>query len=132
MRRITITLAAHGHFEAMLAQGYGHFQSSDCQIALHSVTDHCRQSIRSIDERGGAADHASRMQIQDHDQIQPPFMRPDIADINHRKAIFGLTFRQRSYGSTSLCNVELMIAVHCHPLAGRHPSGAREACIYGL
>lgn len=46
----------------------GHVQSSDRQVTLHPVTDR-------------PANHAPRMQVEDHGKIQPAFARPDIGDV---------------------------------------------------
>ena len=49
-------------------QSNGHPQRPDRQVALQAVAD-------------GQADDATRMQIQDHGQIQPPLAGPDVADV---------------------------------------------------
>ena len=48
-------------------QRKGHVQRPDRQVAFHPVAD-------------GPADHAPGMQIKDNSQIQPTFLRPDVAD----------------------------------------------------
>ena len=91
---VAIALAAHRHFEAMLAQDFlivvrtvltaavavedavprwgsqsdGHLQRLDRQIGFHAAAD-------------GPADDAPRMQIEDDSEIQPALAGPDIADI---------------------------------------------------
>ena len=50
------------------SQGDGHLQRPNRQIAFHAIAD-------------GPADHAPRMQVQDHRQIQPSLAGPDVTDI---------------------------------------------------
>lgn len=91
---VTISFSAHRHLEPVLAQKLlvvmtavlraairvmnaarrwpadrdGHVQCPEREILLHAVTD-------------GPSDHASREEINDHNQIHPTFARPDIGDI---------------------------------------------------
>jgi hypothetical protein len=77
----------------------GHVQSSDRQVTLHPVTDR-------------PANHAPRMQIEDHDKIQPAFARPDIGDVTCPFLVWLICneVSVQQFGR----NVELMVAVRRH------------------
>ncbi len=51
-----------------LPEGYGHLQSTDGQIAFHPAADR-------------PPDNVPGMQVQNHSQIQPAFLGPDVADV---------------------------------------------------
>jgi hypothetical protein len=51
-----------------LAQVYGHIESTDRQILLHPIAD------RSTDD-------AATLKVEDHGEIRPALLRPDIADV---------------------------------------------------
>ena len=93
---IAIAFATHGGFESMLtqsflivvrailgtairvmdaasgwfSQGHRHVQCTDRKIAFHTVAD-------------SPANDPPRIQVQNHGQIQPALLRPDIASIDY-------------------------------------------------
>ena len=122
---IAITLAAHGYFEAMLAQDFlvvmravlaapirvvnaalwrssernSHVQSTYCQVAFHAIAHR-------------PADDAPRMQVQDHRQVQPAFTGPDIADVTCLFLVW--RFRHEVTIQQVWRDVELVIAICGH------------------
>jgi hypothetical protein len=67
----TVLAAAIGMVNAFFRwcpEGDGYVQRPDRQVPLHSIAH-------------GPADHAPRMQIQDHSKIKPAFTRPNISDV---------------------------------------------------
>ena len=119
---VAITFARHRYLEPMLAQDllivmrtvlrpairvvdaasgrYSerncHFQRTDRQIPLHPIADR-------------PANHATRMQVEDHGKIQPAFARPDIADVACPFLV--LLICNEVSVQQIWCNVELMVAV---------------------
>jgi len=67
------------------------------------------------------SDDASRMQVQNHCQIEPTLTGPDIADINHPLLIGSI--RREVPIQQVRCNVELVIAVRRNLVFARSDNG---------
>ena len=73
-----------------------HLQDSDREIALHTIAH-------------GPTDHPSRMQAQDHSEVQPAFTRPDIADVASPLLVWCISVEVTV--QQVRCDIELMITV---------------------
>ena len=79
-----------------LAQSDGHLQRPDRQVPFHPVGY-------------GPPDDAARMQVQDDGQVEPPFLRPDIADVSGPFLVG--TIRREVAIQKVRCDVEAVVAV---------------------
>ena len=119
---VAVAFTAHGYLESMLAQtflvivrailgtsirvmdaalgrlsqGDSHVQRADRQVPFHPVAD-------------SPANDPTRIQIQNHSQIQPALLGPDKADINN-PFLIGRCSRKVAVQQVR-CNIELVIAV---------------------
>lgn len=74
----------------------GHLQCPDRQIASHAITH-------------GPADDTTRVQVQDHSQMQPAFVGPHIADVTRPVPVWSI--RCEVSIQQVRCDVELVVPV---------------------